>query len=415
MKKNLDKIIYYLILGIVILLPFLKLTSYNLYFLNVIDNSFDFPHVYFLWIALIFLIITYMYGVKKGEFKVNYIDYIFLGLIVFAFISTVFAVNRKLSIFGEINRNEGLLSILTYYFIALLTKNIKDKKYINNIINTMLVVGVFQVVYAILQVFTDLSFIKHYSKSFMAHSLCGNPNFFGSYLVMLICISINKFLLDKKYKYLLLSIIYFIGLVLAASTGPFMTAVIMIIFMIIKNFKYTKIKYILLLLVFVPTLFITNYFVKLKYEDVSIDNYNIITDINSAKNKDVNSLTNGRIEIWKNSVPLVKKYYLLGSGLDNFGEVYEYSTNSIRYDKAHNVYLQILITNGIVPLLLVLIICVLVFVKGLKNTNSLYLSIYFACIGYMIQAFANISVIDVAPTFFILLGLSLNKDVFKSI
>ena len=413
MKKNFDKTIYYLVLSIIVLIPFLKLTSYNLYFLNIINDTFSFNHVYFLWISLFFFVTIYLYGIITKSFKINYIDYIFYILILYAFISTMSAVNIKLSIFGEIHRNEGLITILAYYFILLCTKNIEDKKYINNIINIILIVGLFQSIYSILQVYTDFSFIKHYTIPYMSLGLCGNPNFLGSYMVMLICISISKFLLEKKYMYLLYSIMYFITLVLAGSIGPFITFIIMSIFMIIKSFKYTKIKYILLLLVFIPILFLTNYFINIKYK--IDDNYNIVSDIKNINNKNINEISSGRITIWKNSLPLIKKYYLLGAGLDNFGEVYEYNTDIIRYDKAHNVYLQILITNGIIPLTLILIICILVFIKGVKLKDKLYLPIYFACIGYMIQSFANISVIDVAPTFFILLGLSLNKYNIKSI
>ena len=408
MKKYLEKTIYYLILTIVILLPFFKLTSYNLFFLNLINDPFNFSHVYLLWIVLFLLLLIYIYGVITKKIKINYIDYIFYILILTALLSTIFAVNIKLSIFGEFHRNEGLLSILSYYFIFLCTKSIDNEKYKNNIINMILIVGVFQVIYAILQVFTDLSFIKHYTEHYMASSLCGNPNFFGSYILMLLTISINKFLLEKKYKYLLLSIIYFVGLVLASSLGPFITFILILIFMVILSFKYTRIKYILYLLVLIPIFFLTNYSIKNTNKN-EIVNENIASDITSITNKSIDEISNNRLTIWKNSIPLIKKYYIVGAGLDNFGEVYEYNTGLIRFDKAHNVYLQILVTNGIIPFILTIILCIICFIKGFKIKNIIYYPIYFSCIAYMIQAFANISVIDVAPIFYILFGIMLNN------
>ena len=406
MKKNLEKIVYYLALIIIVLLPFLKLTSYNLYFLNIIENSFYFPHVYLLWVVLILAIIIYILGIFTKSFKINYVDYIFYILILTAILSTIFAVNIKLSVFGEFHRNEGLLSILSYYFIFLCIKNIDNEKYKNDIINVLLVVGIFQVIYAILQVFTDLSFIKHYTEPYMASSLCGNPNFFGSYILMLLTISTNKYLLNKKIKYLLLSIFYFIGLVLASSLGPFIAYIVILLFMIILNFKRTNIKYILSLLVLIPILFITNNLIRIRNNNI-IDNYNIVSSIINASNE--NDLTNGRLDLWKKSLPLVKKYYLVGAGLDNFGEVYKYNNDVVRFDKAHNVYLQILITNGVIPFILTILLCIITFIKGFKIKNIMYYSIYFAIISYMIQAFANISVIDVAPIFYILFGIMLNE------
>ena len=82
----------------------------------------------------------------------------------------------------------------------------------------------------------------------------------------------------------------------------------------------------------------------------------------------------------------------------------------IFYDKAHNVYIQIGVTNGIFALAAYMLICLVVFLKGFKLKDNYSNSLFMAFVSYCILAFANISVIDVAPYFFIILGLLMSEE-----
>ena len=141
-----------------------------------------------------------------------------------------------------------------------------------------------------------------------------------------------------------------------------------------------------------------------KFEQELIEGYNIIDDVTTITQKPKEEIGSGRLEIWENSLPLVKKYWLIGCGLDNFKDVYP-NWGEVKYDKAHNVYLQISITNGLPALIIYLILLFIAFLKGIKHKNEFLTPIYMAFIGYSIQAFFNISVIDVAPYYFIMLGM----------
>ena len=411
--KLLDKITYRFIILFMISIPLFKFISYVLYLSGVITDSYNFNHVYVLWLSLPVLIILYIINYKK----ITYIDIITYILIILALVSTVFAQDINISIFGETNRNEGLLTILNYYFVFLNVKNINNKKYKEKIINIFLILGVIQVIYAFLQVYTDFTFIKHFSKSYMAMGLCGNPNFFGSYVVLLVLISSTLYLFNKKNIYLILAIIYALGLYLASSTAPFIGFVLGFIFLIIVYFKNINKVNLIKLIILLTVLFFTNdYFFNLRYESIKENNrrYNIkyeITDtINSivTKNEEYN-YGSSRIKLWKNLIPIAKKYYLFGCGLDNLRVVYPQDKGLI-YDKAHNVYYQMLITNGIFALTTYCLLCLIIFIKGFKFKDNFYIALFISFVGYSIQAFGNISVIDVAPYFFIILGLLYSKD-----
>ena len=413
--KLLDKLIYRFVIIFMISIPLFKFISYVLYFKGVILNSYDFNHVYVLWISLPILVIFYIISMISK--KINYIDIILYFLIILAFVSTFLAQDINISIFGETNRNEGLLTILNYYFVFLNIKNLSDKRYKYNIVKIFLILGVIQVIYSIFQVYTNFDFIKHFSKEYMAMGLCGNPNFFGSYMVMLVLISSTLYLLKDKIIYFDLSLIYALGLFLANSTAPFIGFVLGLIFLIIFSFKnINKINLIKLITLFIILFFINDYTLNLRYETIKEDNrrYNIkyeITDtVNSivSKNNEYN-YGSSRIKLWKNLIPVAKKYYLFGAGLDNLRVVYP-KDKGLVYDKAHNIYYQILITNGIFALSIYCLLCLIIFIKGFKIKDNLYIALYVAFVGYSIQAFGNISVIDVAPYFFIILGLLCSKD-----
>ena len=140
---------------------------------------------------------------------------------------------------------------------------------------------------------------------------------------------------------------------------------------------------------------------------------------------------NGRLEIWENTLNIVKKHPIFGIGYDNLGyaypnkksKTYFYITNNhtekevvsggAYIDNAHNVYLHTLVTSGILGLIPLLILLLYTFIHALKSNNKLIIILLGGFVAYSIQAFANISVIEVAPIYYIIIGLILsdvNKD-----
>lgn len=406
-KINIEKIIYVIVLLVMILIPLLKFSTYIPPIEKLYINVFEFKRVYILWIAVFFLLITYIFQIISKKEKVGSIDIIIYILIILAFLSTQNAIDFDKAFFGEKYRYEGLLTILSYYLLLLNVKSIKQEKYKKNIINLFIIIGVFQAMYALLQSYTDFPFIRRHSISYMAMGLCSNPNFFGSYVVMQLLLIGYMYIYNPKKTYLALYILYAITLYIAESTGPALSVVIAIIFSIFVIPK--KFKEIIKLLII---LILTFAFANLSLTDIQInqfgnelqENYEITSDIQTIVTKPKEEIGSGRLVVWKNSIPLVKKYWLVGCGLDNFKDAYP-NWGSLKYDKAHNVYLQIAVTNGVPALIILLLLLFIAFIKGFKIKNKIITPIYMAFIGYSIQAFFNISVIDVAPYYYIILGL----------
>ena len=81
-------------------------------------------------------------------------------------------------------------------------------------------------------------------------------------------------------------------------------------------------------------------------------------------------------------------------------------------DNAHNVYLHTLVTSGILGIIPLLVLLLYTFIHGLKSNNQYILMLLCGFVAYSVQAFTNISVIEVAPIYYIIIGLILG-DVNK--
>ena len=135
-------------------------------------------------------------------------------------------------------------------------------------------------------------------------------------------------------------------------------------------------------------------------------------------------LASSRGYIWSRSIPLLKDTLILGSGPDTFsfdfpqhdllGKFYAYGTTNMIISKAHNLFLQIGLNNGVVALIAFVILIMVYIVDSfrlyaLKNKydqkqilgSILALSI----LGYLFTGIFNDSVICVAPIFWIILGV----------
>ena len=117
--------------------------------------------------------------------------------------------------------------------------------------------------------------------------------------------------------------------------------------------------------------------------------------------------------VWKNAITLIPDHLLLGSGPDTFGLLYHsvFPLNNGQYfDKAHNEYLEVLLTMGL-PMLISLLCIYGTVIKGIfkrlwsKQGTMVSAACVFGVCGYLIQAFFGITSILSTHLFWILLGL----------
>ena len=314
-------------------------------------------------------------------------------------------------------RYEGLYQIFYYFSLYFLATYI-DKKYKKTITYVILLMTVIESVYAFLQVTNIGNIARTYHGGYIwATGFTTNPNFFGSLMTLGLSIALGLFINENKKGISIILgsfiIILFNGLLISNT----MSAVVGIIVVLIYIFIYIIIrkKYLKFLLIIIMLLLSTIYI-------VSINKTTLLDDFIKTTNETKEIIKGNidgeygtkRVYIWTNTLKIVPENILTGVGIDNF--YYAFGDKPLAkgrwfFDKAHNEYLQILITEGIFSLLSYLAFFGFIVIKGIKNSykeNELYLIA--PVIGFLAQAFFNISVIEVAPLFYIVLGLCVTRS-----
>ena len=429
MKKITNKKILNIVaICILLLVPFFKFFSMNLEALGIMNNYDNINPAIALYISIPFLLFIYISDIIKNKRKLDIFDYIFYALVISGIISVIFSIDKSLAIYGKEFRHEGFLSVLSYYLLFINYKINGTKEDVKKFLKLIIIIGIINSLYSLLQIYTNFGFILRFSNnSHMASGLCGNPNFLGSLIVTCLGIMICKILMDKKIgiKDILITILLFISLINVQSTGPFFTFILVFIFFIILIYmkKELILKNVLILMILFITTYTAIYFIN--KDAYKISECEICT--NQIK-KTIDSGGSGRLKIWKNSLDIVKDNFIVGVGFDNFYLVYpnpkinytitlsiatddtlhvEKETYQI-IDNAHNIYLHILVSTGIIGLIPYLSLLIFTFYKCICSKNKLIFILFGGFLAYSIQAFANISVVQVAPIYYIIIGLILS-------
>ena len=359
---------------------------------------------------LVIITISIIKKIKNKKLLLNKTDIFLLLIILFSGVSVIFAINKDVAIFGFKNRYEGLLQILYYFSIYFISTYIEEK-HKKKIIYLLLIIGTINTLYAMFQVQEMKGIIIRYNWSKpSATGFVNNSNFFGTLMVLCLSFSLGLFIDEEKNTlkiiYSLLIFIFMVGLIISNTMSSFLGMLIELIFIVIYLIKYKKIKkIIIIILIFSTSLILITAAGKTKILKDAIKTKNEAIEITKGNIND--KYGTNRIYIWKNTLKKVPDNLLTGVGIDNFYYAFgekPLSDEKWIYDKAHNEYLQILITQGIFSLIAYLSLYGTIIIKKIKSKEkNIYLIL--PIIGYLTQAFFNISVIEVAPFFYISLGI----------
>ncbi|MGJ7920059.1 O-antigen ligase family protein [Neobacillus sp. LXY-4] len=376
------------------------------------------------WLSIIIKRKSWEVNLKKPYFSIELIVFVFLCLVGF---STIFSVNQYASIYGRLGRHEGLLTFLCYGSILLFSYRLMTIKQIEKIIPGMAIVSIFVSTYGILQHYF-LDFLPRtplYYNEIRSYSFFDNPNFFGSYLVLVIMLTISIYLTAKTR---ILSAFYlttiglaFVSLIFSGTRSGWVgvfCGLIFVSFIVILKRKYLWKKWIVLLMTLFLLMVAINFAEKGALNERAMtlfsDSYRIATQTSTGREGSF------RLFIWKKSLPLVSENFWLGSGPDTFDQVFPNDEEKkqvfgdIIVDKAHNEYLQMAITLGVPALLVYLYLLLVVFknayfaLKRIDGDRKIQLYGFLSAIfGYLVQAFFNISTVPVAPLFWAILGMTM--------
>ena len=359
-------------------------------------------------VSVIIFAVT-LYYAKQHEF--NLLDKLLVIYAIIMILSTVFSKDINLSLFGLPRCREGIFSLLTYLIIfSLFYKYFNfSKKSLNIILLSASIIAV----YGILQYFKIDPVLNIVNNEFRGSvtSTIGQRNFVGTYCTLLIPICIGLFISSGKKIYFIVTALMF-GLLFSSTTRSawisfIFYGVIFIIYSLI-NIKNRK---------FIIRVFVLLITAVLIFNFMNYANKNMLTKRAKTVYTDAANITNNdsgssRIFIWKKAIPFLFKNPLLGSGPDTYELVLNDAESKKRalYYKAHNEYLQIVITEGYLALAVYILIVLIILFRLFKSRKKgIHMWILFSCIaGYLIQAFFNISFISTAVIYWGILGIAAN-------
>ena len=398
-EKWIDHILWLTIILIpIVIFPF---------FVSDIFDAFKGPVLVLSGISILTLLIL---NRKWDNSIFSWLLIVYLSLVL---LSSIFAHDPLLAFAGATNyggRFEGFATISIYVILFYASRNylVVTKRKLIWALSFLSLVSL----YALVQYyqFDPLVIYKNYRP--MIFSTIGNQNFLGSLMVMLCSLSFGLSVYYKKWYYFLFLIFFFSALLASQTRGCWIALGIVIIGYVTFVIIFDKTKFLGLLLalsVMVGAAFTLNF---TKKNTLSKRTKSIRTEI---KMKDEYG-GSGRLKIWEITWGVIKGHPVLGTGPENLKPVLKaeykkelnayYRMKGVTIDKAHNEYLHIAVVTGIPSLLTYLSILVIIFWRNITQVkrDKTKLIVAFAVFAYLAQAFSNISVIAVAPLFWILLG-----------
>lgn len=383
----------------------------------------QYPKLIFLFLCILLLMLFIVIDILTIKCRLKnkcvFVMILYFSMLV---ISILNSNNALLGLTGSYNRIEGLSTHVIYFYLLILGIIVPTK----SVVRFALIGSVVVSMIGILQVYGFDVLPQNYITegwTNVAYSTIGNPNFLGSYLVLVLPIAMYEYVGLKKWYGIPIYGLLFYCLLATMSRGPWLGAMFAFGSFAFLMWKYGKfdLKRFSVLVVLSLSLILlfngtSNGALLSRFKTIGNDIGEVVSG-----GENIEQAGSYRMFIWIRSFELVKQNPIWGVGIEQLGYAFidNYSDDMIQQfgyvgfiDRAHNEYLHIAVSSGIPSLLLYLIFLILVLREGWisLSKNSMLIPVYSAVLGYLLQAFFNISVVSVAYLFWIYLGFLVRVD-----
>lgn len=416
-----DKILF-ILLNIWMLSPIIILLVSTLCF------KLKYPVWYFITtiVGLLLIIISFMKirllhlnGEKLTRKEI--ISFImFIIFFIWCVITTIFADDKLLALYGNTYRYEGLVTYLIYFGYILSAFILNNKEYIIKLIKTFIFTAIILVVVELINN-NDLFNFLHYTNNGRA-SIFFQFNHFGYYLMLASISCMFIYLREEKvYKkiiylilYLLLIYMLVINNTFGSYLGLFIATIIYFIYMIFRR-KLNK----YIIIIFICFMCFSFLIKNDSNEYIEFKNFNVLNQDTKTFSKHVkNNKTEDKIEknkfysigtnrglLWETGLDLVKEKPIIGYGIEGISD--EYLEHNITIDRPHNILIQMALFTGIPGLIIYISIIGLLFIRKFINIKKLsdeeiMFTVIVGC--YIISSMFGNSMFYTTPYFLIYLG-----------
>ncbi len=412
----------------------------------------------FFSIGGVLAIITAIIGMVRVQFtRSTAAPYLLLlGSLLWGVISMFHAFDMDYALFGQDGRDEGWISLLMYAALFYLGTMLRRKENIQKFLSGILIFGIVQNVWAILQAQPFFDFPNTYAdiepllfvNLRLPSGLTDSPITFAMLLAMLLALSVPAALCaEHKQTRILAAVCACLSMLTVFKTQTFAGLIagcgallLTAAFCIAKRKTAGKMKCVLPAAVLAAAVCSGLW----TYAAPSINNVrHLVTDttpengfafydggilwddsfyrlstsgLYSAADADFNihDASAAISYCWSEGIRVIKKYPVLGTGPDNFAFtqlhtslVLQANVNSV--DRPYNDFLFIAATRGILSMVLHIALLIVCAVLAWKHRKAAYGWMLAAAGGavllYSLTALVGISVLTVAPLFWVLLGI----------
>jgi O-antigen ligase len=345
--------------------------------------------------------------------------------VISALISTIFAVNRNLSIFGSYGRYEGLLTIVLYallYWLAV--QSLDGPKDATLVLRGLLGAGFVVSLLAILQVAlgslnapgaaeTGFSF----GGVLRGYGTFGNPNVLGAFLAMLLPLAVWELLAARsasaRWLSANLALVLALGLVVTFSRSAWLGAgigIVAVLFVAVPpRIRWaTLVIPIVALLIIVAATRSANPQTAPNVVQAAAGRLSTVQGVVAPA-----STGAFRLRVWEDSLALIASRPIIGYGPDSFGLVYprfqtgNWAPGAI-IDRPHSEPLGVAATQGLVGLAAyaaLLLAIVATFWKRRRDLQSL--ALFGGVVAYVVYTTFNFSYLPATLPFWIFIAAAI--------
>ena len=442
-----DKVFCYLSMALFLALPIVEIITELLgkFKIKVIGPRPPYPSYFQPYVVAVFgallalaVILNVVSRIVNGKFQLYVADVFFVTLFIFMLLSMAFSVNPGVFAGGSKYYCERPEIFLCYYCLYYAGTMIEDPKLRKKMLYTYFVVALIQGVVAFLQTFRIeihyCLFLYNRASTKAAYGLLQNTNFYGALSLVFVAAVSGLFIFSSvlfklknikytKWVFFAAALLLFYTMLASYSrlawlgfAGMICTYIISFIVMRKSTMDKAKLKKIVtdflimcggFLVVILITTLATN-IVTSRVKETATDTLARVGDDNFG---------HGRGRIWRAGINSIPKHWVTGIGLDNYAQAFrelpDWQKGQFIQDKGHNEYLHTLVTQGVFALINYLAVLIYAAVNAVKRIiketddvkrclHWIFLVIFAA---YACQAILNSSVLNVAPYFWIIIGL----------
>jgi O-antigen ligase len=351
-------------------------------------------------IGLLILFLARVIVTGSLAIKRTPLDLPLLAFVVSALISTVFAYNQNVAVFGTYSRYDGLLTIFMYAGIFWLSvQALAGPADARVLLRVLLASGYLAAAIAILQAVGDSTVFGYRVPAF---GTLGQQNVLGAFLVLLCPLAFRELVAATSWRtrIVALNVLAVLGaaLVLTLSRSAWIGAAVAVVVLVVGRR---------------PTLRPRIVSAAIGLVVLVVAGFGLAGGLELERQIQARAMTifdpgawGPRPAIWRDSVRLIESRPILGYGPDNVGLVYPrfQATNLGRaqVDKAHAESLQVAATQGLVGLVayaLVLVAFVRAFWKGRHREGAV--AIFAGWVAYEVTLQLNFSALAASLPFWI--------------